>query len=339
MKRYRTGIIGLGRIGFLLQYDPLREQPASHTAAFGGNPGIELAGGFDIDAEKRTRWRKVAEPATAYESLDAMLSDGRWDILVVATNENRHLEVFRQAIAYKPRLIVMEKPIAPNLKDALEMQRLSIESLQDVAVNFERRFSADYLWAKSCVASGELGRLRFVTAKLFSKQKAWIAGDFEYARGSLMDDAPHLVDTIRFLTDSELTIDGVSSVSSGTAGDYSGIEAYGYIGEAAACIGVGYETQFFAFEIELSFEAGRIRIGNGILELWKAESSPYYQGFYSLKRDESVQLITKTGYFSGMVQNCVDFLDGKSTLRASLDDGVESIRVLEGIVRKLEKNG
>ena len=37
----------------------------------------------------------------------------------------------------------------------------------------------------------------------------------------------------------------------------------------------------------------------------------------------------KTGYFSGMVQNAVDFLDGRAALGSSLADGIATLRILE----------
>lgn len=96
-------------------------------------------------------------------------------------------------------------------------------------------------------------------------------------------------------------------------------------------ISMSGRSKFFGFEITITGTQGRICIGNGYLKLYKREESSLYTGFYSLSNDKSQKLPKKTLYFSNMIQNAVDFLDGKCELKSTLQTGINALAVLEEI--------
>lgn len=96
-------------------------------------------------------------------------------------------------------------------------------------------------------------------------------------------------------------------------------------------ISMSGRSKFFGFEITITGTQGRICIGNGFLKLYKTEESSLYTGFYSLANDKSQKIPKKTLYFSNMIQNAVDFLDGKSELKSTLQTGINALAVLEEI--------
>ena len=89
-------------------------------------------------------------------------------------------------------------------------------------------------------------------------------------------------------------------------------------------------SKFFEFRIEILGTLGKICIGNGFAEFYKREESKLYTGFYSLTK-QKIKFPKKTGYFSGMIQNAVDFLDGSSDLLSPLEDAIADLKVLEEI--------
>ena len=52
---------------------------------------------------------------------------------------------------------------------------------------------------------------------------------------------------------------------------------------------------------------------------------------------KDIKFPTKTGYFSNMIQNAVDYLDGKSMLKSSLKNGLNAMYTLEEIKRAMLK--
>ena len=95
--KYKTGLIGTGRNGFLLGFDKKREQPASHTMALLKNKKIELCAGCDTDLERLKIWQKYVKShgseGLVFESGSELYKNiKKIDIAVVAVNESAHLE-------------------------------------------------------------------------------------------------------------------------------------------------------------------------------------------------------------------------------------------------------
>ena len=89
--------------------------------------------------------------------------------------------------------------------------------------------------------------------------------------------------------------------------------------------------------IEITGTSGRICIGNGFFKIYQRRQSRLYSGFYSLARDKNVKIPGKTGYFANMVQNAVDFLDGKEPLGSTLENGMNVLKLIEEITLMLKK--
>ena len=331
LKKYNAAVIGLGRIGHTLGFDQKREQPASHSRALFENPRIRLLGGFDIDPEKSAGWQKEYPSAAAYSSLESLLETDRWDILSIAVPEEFHLPVIREVLDKPPRLIILEKPVAPKLKDALKIRKLVQGTGIPVIVNHERRFSADYQMAREWVRSGRYGKIKAWNASLLSGHNAVYGSGSRKGQGTLIHDGTHLFDILRFLSGKEIRILHADPNGKDKTGGFSGIQVSAAIGDSPLSAHIGFKVRAFMFEIEILLEKARIRIGNGILELWESRESPFYEKFYSFIKDETIRPPEKTGYFSGMVRHCVDFLDGKTELESTLDDGIEALRCVEKI--------
>ena len=67
------------------------------------------------------------------------------------------------------------------------------------------------------------------------------------------------------------------------------------------------------------------------MEYYERKPSPYYTNFFFLKKNLKIKRPNKTRYFSNMVENCVNYLDGKEELTSTLDDGIDVIKVLYDI--------
>jgi hypothetical protein len=68
---------------------------------------------------------------------------------------------------------------------------------------------------------------------------------------------------------------------------------------------IGAGRDHLVFEMEFSCANGRLRIGNGVFEVWESGESPYAQKFKSLFKTEEGFRGT-TGYFSNMLADAVN---------------------------------
>jgi predicted dehydrogenase len=351
MEKIRVAIVGLGRIASLLEDDALREKPCTHAGAFGANVDCALVGGADMAPERcglfAQRWQ-----CAVYADAAAMLAEQRPDILVVATQPESHERFCAMAVEHEVPVVVCEKPVADTLEAAERIARLHESGKVKIIVNHERRYAADYNRAKAILqgeggAEGRLGRILSVKAAI-------CMGQVRELRNVLWDDATHLADIAMFLTDAELVhkqaFGARLSENTGTA------FLLGYLvrnkpkmaGNEPATVGktpqtgdtsavkppakavpfmleIGAERDHLIFGLEISCEYGRIRIGNGVFEVWESGPSPYAENFRSLLKTAD-GFEGKTGFFANMAADAVVCV--RDRWREPVSSALDALRVI-----------
>lgn len=351
--RYNAALIGTGRIGFTLGFDCRREQPASHTMALLNNKHIQLIAGCDTDEENLCRWHRYVKKARAFSQSGALYESVHADVVIVAVNEDAHLAECIAAIESKPRLVILEKPVALCTVDALKIKDAAQKNNVPVMVNHERRFAKDYILAKSLLA--KIGGIQTVTATLCSGMRVYSKEKETTGGYSLLHDGTHLVDIVQFLLDGKAAGESenvseknndiqkcssdpllknpvITGLFKDAEGDVRNLSAH-YTTDVCpdVTVSISGRSKYFEFGVDICGTEGRILIGNGFAAYEERQESKLYTGFYSLEKNNTVTFPKKTGYFANMVQNAVDYLDGKSPLRSTLDDAIADMRVLEEI--------
>jgi len=321
LPRARCAIVGLGRIGSLLEEDRLREKPATHAGAVHASRDCVLAAGCDLSAERREAFARRWGCRRLYEDAGRMLAQQAPDILHVATPPESHLELVSLAAAARVPVVICEKPLTRGAEAARRIVELCRESGTALLVNHERRYARDYRQAREQVASGRFGELRAITGRLHA--------GFRPAADVLWDDGTHLLDALRFLTGSELEPLQACGPADGPAGV---LQVLLRAGGVPVSLQVGGGLEPLVFELDLCFRRGRLRIGNGLYEEWASSPSPYYQGFRSLARLRR-RAPRRTGYFSGMLADAVTVL--REPGRRPVSSGEDGLAAEEAIERIL----
>ncbi|MCL2880844.1 MAG: Gfo/Idh/MocA family oxidoreductase [Treponema sp.] len=325
MSKIPAAVIGLGRIAGLLEDDRLREKPCTHTGAIAANPDCVLAAGCDIDEERRLLYSQKWQ-VPVYADAAEMIHVHKPQILVIATYPDSHYYYCRLAAACGVPLVICEKPLADTLGGARKIARLADEGMI-IITNHERRYSADYMRAKKILAASALGRPLSIYAKLcMGKNRRLI--------DVLWHDGTHLIDAIMFLSTGTLKHKrrwgAPLSACTGTAwleGEITGLPVNGIIAPPLpTLIEIGAERDHLIFEIEFSCERGRLRIGNGVFEIWESAPSPYAENFRSLKLSGET-FDGPTGYFSNMLKDAVCCL--REPGRQPQSGAADGLRVIE----------
>jgi len=291
--RIRCAVVGLGRIGSLLEDDELREKPATHAGAIAANPDCELVGGCDIDENRRIAFRERWNCHAIYPHVEELIADTRPDVLCIATHPDSHYRMVRAATLGGATVAVCEKPLAHRLGAAKRIARLHRSGRITVITNHERRYSADYLAVRDCIRRETYGRLVSVRGTLYFGQ-----GRHDQV---LLHDGTHMVDIINFLVGGRTH---PTRRFGRMRGRTSSAYLFGNVKRVPIVIEVGSERDHLVFELELSFERGRIRVGNGVLSFEGSGESRFYEGYRSLHQDEA-PAIEKTGYFANMMADAV----------------------------------
>ncbi len=170
MKPFRALLVGLGRIG--CKYDahlpfqwnqPHSSSILSHARALACHPDFELLSGVDPSPTARERFFELyRRPAYAdLQSWRTSSFDFDPDLVIVAVSPELQPSLVSQLLSViSPRLLLLEKPVAATLGDALILEKICKQQRGlSVAVNYIRRYlPAVQNWQKR-LQSGELGEL------------------------------------------------------------------------------------------------------------------------------------------------------------------------------------
>lgn len=328
MKKIKCCVVGLGRISWQLEDDRFREKPCTHVGAIRDNKECLLVAGCDDNLERRQLFQKRFPKIAIYSELSEMLVTEKPTILHIATPPDSHVPLLKVALEHRIPVVVCEKPVSHDLSIAREFESYYATHLQEaesnhfratkIIVNHERRFALDYLRAKQVIESQLYGKLCSIFAKLYMGKTRKISE-------ILWDDGTHMIDIIRFLTGAPLTL-CTAHGDPQTGGANFSMTAQS--GEVLVLGDFSGGHDHLVFQLELSFEKGKILIGNGVYDEYESGPSPYYEKMRSLIKTKFH--FKKTHYFSGMMNHAVSLAeDPNQSSRSSWEDGLADLLFIQ----------
>lgn len=141
-KLFRAGMVGAGNICEF------------HVAAIKALPDVELIGVTDLD-RKRAQENAEKWGTVAFDSLDQLIDAGA-NVIHVLTPPAAHAKVAKAALE-RGCHVMIEKPIAEDEKDALEIGRLAQKKGLVATVNHSLLYDPQVKRALDAVKAGELG--------------------------------------------------------------------------------------------------------------------------------------------------------------------------------------
>lgn len=322
----RTIVAGLGRAGALA---PAVDAPdgtpiiRNHVEALLHLPRFELVAVIDSDTK---RYRKAARRHSALRAVpfQASLADldrGSADVIVLATPTSERESIFRSALALRPRMILVEKPLADDVRTGARLLEAAHRAKVDVRVHFNRRFDGAIQ--------------RFLRTK--PKAPALVVG--RYGKG-LFNYASHLVDLllswfgppthVRALEERPPGADPTISFACTFAGD---VQAY-VLGMRG--------LQFDQFEIELDFANRRLAMTNNGVEKrsYVGRRNLYYPGYAHLLEEPARRDTTPTGGYLEFYQALSRaWSRGTDLPGCTVAEGLLNLRVLDAVLRSAKRGG
>ncbi len=183
--RLRAGVVGLGTMGrnHVRVYDELVEE-------------VELVAVADPDPAA-LRSATTGRAARGYTDTARLFAEERLDLLSVAAPTSLHVDVVLAAFEAGVNVLV-EKPIAANRDEAERMIAASAQAGKMLTVGHIERFNPAIRELKRRLGEGELGRVFQVHATRLGPFPQRIRDV-----GVVVDLAPHDLDIMRFLLDSD----------------------------------------------------------------------------------------------------------------------------------------
>lgn len=217
MRQIGLGIIGCGAIS-QRAYLPAFAQPGSPQAAramrghsYNGCAKSKVVALADINEPlARTLAAEFNVPKT-YTDWHELVNDPTVEAVCVATPNYLHAEMAMEAMKSGKHVLV-EKPMATNLKDMDQMVSLATKQNVVLMVNQAHRFNPVHEVAKDVIDSGLIGTTLSVRGRFgYAGPESWTGSSDTWwlkkslaGGGALFDVGIHAIDVIRYLTSKEV---------------------------------------------------------------------------------------------------------------------------------------
>jgi len=253
---------------------------------------------------------------TAYKSLSIAFREPKPDVVVVATPDNTHYPVLNQITGHQFKLVIMEKPLSVDLKQARAIRRWAKRRCIPLLVNYNRRFVPEFRRLAEIIHQEEYGR--------------FLTGTTHYGKG-LLHNGSHFIDLLiwffgRIKPHRKFFL----------FKDYSPNDP-----SIAGELLVKNRPLFFLpvhsrlatiFEIDLFFSRGRISILNSGETVREYRVLPHriFRTIHTFQTSRSY----KTSLFQSqyhMADTAYKYLLGKAELPINIDEAVENIGICEKI--------
>lgn len=181
----RAGVVGLGMMG------------RNHVRVWHESvDGVELVAVADPEAGALAA-AVAASGARGYADPRTMLAEEQLDLVSVVAPTSLHLEIARAALGSGANVLV-EKPIAASRGEAEEMIAAAGDAGRLLSIGHIERFNPAIRELRRRLAAGEIGRIFEIHATRLGPFPARIRDV-----GVVLDLAPHDIDVMRFLLDSD----------------------------------------------------------------------------------------------------------------------------------------
>lgn len=350
MKTYRVSLIGCGRVGLLLEEDPLRVKPASHLGGIqklhtSNSPDIhiELTSLCDINPERLHYAAKKWQVHHTYHDYKQQIAQEKPDIIIIASWTSSHHKIVVYAAEHGVKGIVLEKPVATTLHYAEEMIAICQQKNVKLVVNHERRWDPLYRKIREIIENNTLGPLRTIYGNVLSR--SGVQGDWRtilpaVGGGPLLHDGTHLIDMVRYLAGDIAHLCGhVKREDPNMAVETSATAMLHTHHNVTVFIEAGGMRDYFNFELDLHFQYGRIRAGNGIRDYYVVEDSKRYSGFKDLVKQPFPALTTLSDPFTGALLEVIHAIETDTIPESSGVDAYKAMEIIFAIYHSASCNG
>lgn len=308
----KVAVFGLGGMG-------LRHLEA-YTLA-----GATIVGGVDIRPETKEKLSTLYPEARWYSSPGELLSNERPDILSVVTNGPSHAQQVIAVAEARVPVIMCEKPMATNMRDAQNMIDAANASGSRLYMNFTLRAFPTFQKIIALAESGAVGRIRNISVYIGGGRGLGCVGS-------------HYVDMMRCILKSEPvsvagSIDktGTPNVRGAQFKDPGGVATYLFANGARGYLEMSEDFTLPPYML-MTGEEGRIGMDiaqNKLLVERRSENNWH---------SEVVPVDTPTSLVEGTKDMLIDATNG-GTIASTGEDGARALGMILGIHASAQIDG
>lgn len=322
---YRLGIIGLGRVAWLLEEDPLRGKPCTHLGAWRERPDVQLMAACDSDPVRLEEFGARHPGVALYRDYETMLARERLDLVSLCAYATERSAMAVACAEAGVRGIWCEKSMAGSLAEARRMGEALSRHGTRMIVAFMRRWAPEYHGVKRLLDEGVIGELESVNVHFSSNLLHTGTHAFDLLRlwcGELRGARAWLDEGRAGAEESGYRFEKQGAAPSKDLGGFALLDF------ESGCRATlhGGKKGYFRFEFELLGSQGMIRIGNTRRELWRVAESPRFAGFKELEAAE-FPAVTGENLWRGACANLVAAVEGRAAPACGFEEGRDALAV------------
>ena len=306
--------------------------------------GGELIAVMSRDAARAAEFGAKHGAQVGYDSIEAVLADTRVDAVYIA-NRN-HLHAPHAILALKAgKHVFMEKPIALNFADGVEVVKASESSACKLGVGFELRQHPGRIESKELISAGALGTVALAQAQFGSGVRGninpkprsghsdwWVDPDSTGGAFAMMALGIHCVDELRFMLGQEVT--EIAAITDGQTSSQSlenlATLSLRFSGSTIGTVSCGFRMPGFENSVSIYGSDGKIIFNEaypphtlqGSMEI----SSQTVNNTTSYERDGLILMQQQIEGFNQVIQH------GHQPA-ATARDGLKAVQVIEAMIK------
>jgi len=267
--KYSALVIGLGKIG--LGFDLGRDSShiLTHTKAYLRHKDFNLVAGIDINISRRNEFKDyTGKPAYGDVGQFKECNNTKIDVVSLCTPENVRYSEFIKIVSLKPKLVIIEKPLALTQEEAVKIKSTADKSNIKIFVNYTRRVDPSFENLRDILHENVLGKVGLVKINY---------------NGGLYKNASHFIDLVMHYFRAPEKIRCLS-IKKRNAGDFdaSFILSYKNFEAFFNCVP---QAAYFIAEMDIFLSKGRISVFDGGIDIkaFKAVRDPVFKSCFALK--------------------------------------------------------
>ena len=345
MDKLKVAVIGNGGISGV------------HLRGYSLNPDVEIYALCDINEERLNRRGDEyhVDPARRFTDVNEMLAAcPEIEAVSVCTWNAAHAQCAIAALN-AGKHVLCEKPMAMNAAQAQEMLETARRNNRLLMIGFVRRFGNDCAILKDFIDHGQMGELYYAKATYLRRKGCpggWFGDKSRSGGGPLIDLGVHVIDLTRYLMGNPkpVSIYGATFHKLGDRAEVKGATGYQSASrtegvkdifdvEDMATAMVRYDNGA-VLQVEASFSLN-IEKDTGTIELFGTKAGAKLDpeltlyneinGYMANVKLDAPTALSFNGLFDNEVNHFVDCVRTGAPCRNPAEDGVELMRILDGI--------
>ena len=312
---YNALVIGLGKCGVGFDLASQKDYIFTHTKAYMNDNRVNLIGGLDPVEKRREEFQNFSN-TKAWPSVNELLDASpsvSIDIVSVCTPSHIRLEIIEGILSsIKPKVIILEKPIATKIDEAKKVEKLCKDNGVDLFINYFRRFQKGFQAIAENMKKGSYGKLQAVNV---------------YYSNGLFNNASHFVNLLLFFKDEMPKVKWVGSTKRTLkTGDvdvnfllsWENIDVFFHAAN---------EDHYSFGEMDLVFSSKRVLLKNYCYELIESEvkDDPLFSNYKCLEEGDRNKEFTPMTYQAEVISEVCRFIKEGGR---NISDGMSAINTL-----------